>query len=208
MSGGRRVVWKPAPDVKGIVVRDGPEVSEVRWDDGQVRFVPNYDLSTEGEEETDMTLKTVNQMSGPELAERYNAIARELGLEPVKKFRDRATALRRLAAIQNGIGVVPKPETKPRLAPADVADLVKAFAFRSGSSREKVITSLAESLGRQVAEEALVRAAGSRAELDNALRGIAWRCSDHPTNKRDRMRYRLAKEKTDGKTTYGLHPQE
>lgn len=71
---GRRVEWKADRATKGEVIQEGPEVSEVRWDDGPVRFVPNYDLSTQGEE-VDMTGKPIEDLSGPELAARYNELA-------------------------------------------------------------------------------------------------------------------------------------
>lgn len=95
----------------------------------------------------------------------------------------------------------------PSVMSATQTGVLELFGFRDGTSRASLLLSLASSMGKQLAQEVLLRVVkGSQKELDNGLRGIRWRCGSDPSNKKGPAPYRLVKEQKDGKTTYGLHP--
>jgi hypothetical protein len=119
--------------------------------------------------------KTVAQLTAE-----YNAVAASKGKATVVKFRDLATAKRRLEEIRAGAKAVPSPasekapeklEVKEKSSSTERENIIQQFSFRKGSDRERLLGLLIDRLGSQVPRTVLGKLAGS-------ISGIEWRIDD------------------------------
>lgn len=163
------------------------------------------------------------------------AVSGIVTVRPVTKFRDHATGVKRCsqmaALVADNGGVVPqvRPATTAAAAAVpspDVADkkparkpdpettpqrprgIAEEFDFRVGSSREKLLLTLNDSFGRQVPLATLAKdvlgtaSAANQKAIETTMRGLPWRINE------SRLKYRIKREKKDGKVTYGIHAQK
>lgn len=149
--------------------------------------------------------KDFAEMTGPELVEAYNKIS---GKDPIKKFKDRATALKRLAEAETAKATktAAPANTKAKVTTTPKNGVVQTgilgeFKFRPNSPREKLLLALKESMGKQVPVEQLAskvfgnKSTDSVAKVFSTWSGIPWRID----------MFKLPYEATKTKTDLGLH---
>lgn len=103
---------------------------------------------------TVMTEKDYSAMSGSQLVETYNALAKEKGIKPIKRFSDHKTAVRRVTDLANG--------TIPQVHVANgggvkVERVLLEFGTRKGTNRESLVKALAANFGKQVSTINLIK---------------------------------------------------
>lgn len=141
------------------------------------------------------------KMTGPELVATFNAMARANGLNPVKKFKDRATGIKRCEAVASlaSNDAKGKPGVKPQ-----ANGTVDAFDCKN-NNRLRMIRLLASCQGKQVPAENFGRLPDwdSAVKIESAVEGLKWRI------KVSNLPYELKVEKKDGKVvSVGLHAKE
>ena len=130
-------------------------------------------------EESDMS--TVN-----DLTSQYNEIAKAQGLPAIKKFKDRPTAERRLAAIRNKVNNDGKP---------DENDIVNRFKFKKSvkpNLREKLLHKLLENKNQFCSKRDL-------GDLAVNISGLKW-----AIEKRGITDFEIREEKKEGQWYYGI----
>lgn len=163
-----------------------------------------------------MSKKDYADMSGPELVEAYNKIS---GKPPIKKFKDRATALKRLAELQTAAAAKAPPSPSVRATASATAPGTKStdktsdnklaaeFGARSGTNREKLLVALADNFKKQVPVLDLLKAVYGSKNLENTgALGMVLKGAE-ATIKKHKLPYLVKKEKNDAnEPTIGLHP--
>lgn len=140
----------------------------------------------------DIMAKMSGQKTVAELTAEYNEWAAANGKKPVKKFKDRATALSRIAKTKGEkVGAPPKDASS-----INGADVVNMFKFKEGHPRRQLVVLLLENLGRQLTRKQL----GS---LEKYVPAVIWRIDQ------SKLPYSLSvvKDAKEGKT-YGLYERE
>jgi hypothetical protein len=154
-------------------------------------------------------------MSGPELVAAYNKMAKA----NIKKFKDRATGLKRIAEFEkNGVAVVapaaakaPAKAAKEKVtkepASASANKLAAEFGARPGSFREKLLIALDDHYGKSVALPVLLKAVyGSQNTENVGALGMVIKGA-LKTIEKNSLPYLLVKEKNAAKeVTYCLCP--
>lgn len=156
-----------------------------------------------------MTATTPNYdgMSTGELVKAFNALSPD---KPVKRFADKASALRRVKALVSG-GAAKKANGSAKHASAEKTKksggLVEQFEARPGTVRQKLLSAFDSHLGKQLTVNALLKSVYGSANIENkgalmmSLKGAAG------TIKKNKLPYQIKKEKNDAKElTIGLHP--
>ncbi len=149
--------------------------------------------------------KAVSEMTSSELVTEFNRLAVAAGQKPVKRFADRKSAMKRIAAL--------KPKTNGAKAPKKVKEDKRSkigveFNVRSGSNRETLLETLHANYRKPVTKRELLKAVyGSQSE-DNqvailmVMRGLEQMISD------GRLPYKVLRGKNDKKeTTFALQPK-
>lgn len=166
-------------------------------------------LQPKSKESEVMSKKDYADMSGPELVEVYNKIS---GKPPIKKFKDRATALKRLAELQTAAAKSP-PSPAASATSANSAEkisdnkLAAEFGARPGTNRERLLKALDENYKKQVPILDLLKAVYGSKNLENTgALGMVIKGAEG-TIKKHKLPYQLKREKNDAKeATIGLHP--
>jgi len=105
-----------------------------------------------------------------ELTKEFNAIAASKGKKPVKLFRDRKTALKRLEEIN---GSTPPKTMSKKEDGSERKTIIEMFSFRKGSEREVLLDKLIDHLDEMVSKKSLGDCAVS-------ISGIEWRIKGSP----------------------------
>jgi hypothetical protein len=161
-----------------------------------------------------MSTKDYAEMSLAELATAYNKIS---GKEPIKKFKDKATGLKRMAELQSAKTVktvaaataskLSEVVRKPKAAPKEGSANKRAaeFGCRVGTAREKLVIALDANYKKMVPALDLVKTVyGSKniekiGSLDMVVKG-AQKMID-----KNKLPYILKKEKNEAKeVSHGL----
>lgn len=195
-----------------------------RWDPRTSRFVDETALLAQKRELAMISITTNTrgstkmakdyaEMSLTELAEAYNKIS---GKEPIKKFKDKATGLKRMAELQTAKAAAkaaaPKSDTvrKPKAAPKEGSENKRAaeFGCRVGSFREKLIIALDEHFEKMVSTDDLLKAVyGSKNNENTGALTMVLKGAQAMIEK-NKLPYILKKEKDDaGKISHGLFPK-
>lgn len=196
-----------------------------RWDQRTSKWVneneprkPMISITTNTRGSTKMTTKDYAEMNLAEMATAYNKIS---GKEPIKKFKDKATGLKRLAELtskKNAEATVKKVAVatagklsdvvrKPQKAAKEGSENKRAaeFGARVGSFREKLIIALDESFKKQVKLEDLLKAVYGSKNNENAGALTMVLKGAQTTIDKNNLPYTLKKEKVEGEISYGLH---
>jgi len=180
---GRRV--KILDEWFGVVIQEGPNQSLVKITQaepslvGLERIFMNTDLKQENSD-----MPTVS-----ELTAQYNVAAQAKGLPPVKKFKDRVTAERRLAAIGNG-------KADNNSGNLDINDIVNRFKFKKSKKpnlREKLLRKLGERPNALWSKKEL-------GDLAQHVSGLQW-----GRKTRGITDVEIREEKKEGQWYYGLY---
>lgn len=193
-----------------------------RWDSRRSRWVnenellrkPMIVITTNTRGSTKMTTKDYAEMSLVELANAYNKIS---GKEPIKKFKDKATGLKRMAELQSAKAaakaVAPKLSEvvrRPKPAPKEGSANKRAaeFSARVGSFREKLLIALDESFKKMIPELELLKAVYGSKNTENAGALTMVIKGAQTTIEKNKLPYALKKEKNEAKEiSYGLFPK-
>jgi len=186
-----------------------------RWDARRNKWVletekPVIVITTNTRGATKM--KDYAEMSLTELAEAYNKIS---GKDPIKKFKDKATGLKRMAEAQSAkaAAAAAKPASdvvrKPKKEKVGSENKLAAeFNARVGTNREKVIIALDENFKKQVPINTLLKAVYGSQNQEN-IGALKMVISGVPIMiDKYKLPYELKKEKVDGTETYGLYPKK
>lgn len=147
-----------------------------------------------------MTATNYDEMTGPELAAAFNAMARARGLDPIKKFKDRATGVRRCLAFASALeksGTVKKQD-------APIGSIVDRFDCKN-NNRLRMLRLLVAAMGVQVPAENFLRLPDwdARVKIESAIGGLVWRI------KESNLPYAINVEREDGKVvSVGLRSKE
>lgn len=174
--------------------------------------------NTRGSTKMPKIVKDYADMTAGELVEAYNA---KSGKDPIKKFRDRATALARLAALDNeksqAKAATAKPEkngkgeSEQESGGGNISEnkLAAEFKARIGSFREKLLIALDNSFGKQVPVAELLKEVYGSKNVDNVgALGMVIKGA-MATIKKNKLPYELKKEKNEAKeVSYGMHNAE
>lgn len=194
-----------------------------RWDPRTSRWIDEaarmekamITITTNTRGSTKMPTKDYAEMSLVELAEAYNKVS---GKEPIKKFKDKATGLKRMAEIQTAkaaakqVAAANKSDVvrKPKKEPKEGSENKRAaeFGCRVGSFREKLIIALDENYRKMIPELDLLKAVyGSKNTENSGALGMVWKGAQTMIEK-NKLPYELKKEKNDAKeVSFGLFPK-
>ena len=138
--------------------------------------------------------KSIEEMSGPELVAEFN----RLSPTKVKKFKDRASGIKRIKSLASGTS------GKKSTATPAVAGVVGEFGVREKSNRAKLLGALGT--GKQIPlGDLLAVVYGSRKEemksaLTMVMKGLSI------TIQANKLKYEIKREKTkEGGISYGLY---
>lgn len=197
-----------------------------RWDTRTSKWVsdelpkkeqPMISITTNTRGSTKMTTKDYAEMSLAELATAYNKVS---GKEPIKKFKDKATGLKRMAELQSAktvktvaaatasklSDVVRKPKAAPKEGSANKR--AAEFGARVGSFREKLLIALDEHFKKMVSELDLLKAVYGSKNTENAGALTMVIKGAQIMIEKNKLPYILKKEKNEAKeTSHGLFPK-
>lgn len=199
-----------------------------RWDGRKGKWVTDniqakveqamISITTNTRGSTKMATKDFADMNLAEMAEAYNKIS---GKDPIKKFKDKATGLKRLAeasskkaaekatapkAAATGSDTVRKPKAEPKEGSANKR--AAEFGCRVGSFREKLIIALDESYKKLIPELDLLKAVYGSKNTENAGALTMVVKGANIMIEKNNLPYILKKEKNEAKEiSYGLFPK-
>lgn len=147
--------------------------------------------------------KTLDEMSGPELVQEYNALAAGNGLKPIQRFATREKGLARVKALKaNGPKLV---TSDPITTATDPSSLCEQFGQRAGTNRESLLNALHAELGKQIPISSLwISVYGESAvdagKLGQVMKGLLVAIE------KGALPYEIRKDKDEKKEiTYGLY---
>jgi hypothetical protein len=209
------VSWDP--DRRARLVRRGPEVSEVVWEDvGREQYVSNHQLGLDEESGEMITITTNTRgetqmgakkdyaaMTGPELVAEYNRLS---PAKTVKRFASHADGVKRVARLAGGDGAA-KTKAKTKRAGTDGQKPISVeFGSRPGTNQERLLLSLHSRLGRQVPVGTVLKEVYGSANEKNlgalamVVRGLVAASA--------RLSYEVKRERRDGESTIGIHARK
>lgn len=146
--------------------------------------------------------KSISDMNGSELVVEYNRLAAASGQKPVKRFADRKSALKRIAALKQTSSSGKKPKEDKR------SKIGIEFNVRRGTNREKLLEALNANYKKQVTKRDLLKAVyGSGSEDNKAAIQMVMNGIEYMIGK-GKLPYKVVKEKNDQKEiTFGLYPK-
>jgi hypothetical protein len=187
-----------------------------KWEKDQ----PMISITTNTRGATKMVApKDYADMNLAELAAAYNKIS---GKPPIKKFKDKATGLKRMAELKskpspvkteaavNGVSklseVVRKPKKEPKESSAN--KLAAEFGARVNTNRERLIIALDEHYRKMVSELDLLKAVyGSKNTENSGALGMVFKGMKTMIEK-NKLPYVLKEEKNEAKEkSFGLFPK-
>lgn len=166
-----------------------------------------------------MATKDFADMTPAELVAAYNKIS---GKPAIKKFRDKATGLARMAELTSKKNAEKATTTVKTVAAATAGKVAKAkaepkegstnkraaeFGARVGSFREKLIIALDESYKKQVKTEDLLKAVYGSKNTENAGALTMVLKGAQIMIEKNKLPYTLKKEKVEGEISHGLYPK-
>lgn len=156
--------------------------------------------------------KDYAEMSLAELAAAYN---KKSGLPPIKKFKDKATGLKRMAELMSKPPKMAAAESKLSDVVRKPAKVVKEgsankraaeFGARVGSFREKLIIALDEHFKKQVSTPDLLKAVYGSKNTENGGALTMVLKGAQTMIEKNKLPYTLKKEKNEAKElSFGLY---
>lgn len=197
-----------------------------RWDARRGRWInenemvkPMISITTNTRGSTKMAAKDFADMTPAELVAAYNKIS---GKDPIKKFRDKATGLARMAELTSKKNAEKATTTVKTVAAATAGKVAKAkaepkegstnkraaeFGARVGSFREKLVIFLDENYRKMVSELDLIKAVyGSKNKEKSGSLTMVLKGAQIMIDKNN-LPYALKKEKVEGEISHGLYPK-
>jgi len=209
------------PDRFGIIVREGPEVSEVKWDDGSTvdRFVSNEQLKEVTANQKSKAFLPIpaqeKEMSANQVKEFNDLVAKAQALgikvQPVKRFKNNAAGEKRLAALKASLETNQSAEAS---APAEPTPEPSSQA--SGEVKESTVAKKSKSKSKSTTTKKAKSNGGLSPKLtifydmvtrkngctqEECAKAMGWQSVSMAMRARD-ANVKLRKERKDGEVRY------